>query len=60
MAEYPVGHDVMIAFISRNFRKPTNSKLGTALVNFIIETDGSIRDNEIKNSFIIILFQEQG
>lgn len=50
----------MIAFISRNFRKPTNSKLGTTFVNFIVETDGSIRDNEIKNSFIITLFQEQG
>lgn len=50
----------MTAFISRNFRKTTNSKLGTTLVNFIVENDGSIRDNKIKNSFIIILFQEQG
>lgn len=43
LAEYPGGHDTMLAFISRNFRKPANSKPGTILVNFVVEEDGTIR-----------------
>ena len=47
LAEYPGGHDAMMEFVSRNFRKPANSKPGTILVNFVVEEDGTIRDAEI-------------
>lgn len=40
----------MQAFISENFRKTADCKQGIALVSFVVESDGTILDAEIKKS----------
>ena len=50
MAEFPGGTIAMQSFIGEHFKRPTNCNQGFALVNFVIDTDGTIRDAKIVRS----------
>ena len=50
MAEFPGGTIAMQSFIGEHFKRPANCNQGFALVNFVIDTDGTIRDAKIVRS----------
>lgn len=46
--EFPGGVDRMYAFIKENFKMPENKEIkGKLFINFIVETDGSIKDIKV-------------
>lgn len=49
-AEFPGGTIAMQSFIGEHFKRPANCTQGFALVNFVIDTDGTIRDAKIVRS----------
>jgi protein TonB len=62
MPEFPGGKDSMNAFIKANLKYPRaakeNSKQGTVVIEFVIDTDGSLTDIKVKTAIYPLLDQE--
>jgi len=62
MPEYPGGKDSLTAFIKANQKYPRaareNSKQGTVVIEFVIDTDGSLTDIKVKTSIYPKLDEE--
>jgi len=52
MPEYPGGQEALISFLSNEIRYPQDARekgiIGTVLINFVVEKDGSVSNAEVR------------